>query len=66
MDSRNRNGNARRRELDQEIDQYRDAAIAALGQLEWIVAYLHKIRRPELARALERNRRQILEEARLT
>jgi hypothetical protein len=65
MDSRNRNGNARQQELDREIDRYREAAVSALGQLEWIVGYLHKIRKPEIARALERNRRQIIEEARL-
>ena len=66
MDSRNRNGNARQRELDREIDHYKEAAISALGQLEWIVGYLHKIRRSEIARALDRNRKQIIEDARLT
>jgi hypothetical protein len=43
MDSRSNNGNARQRELDREIDRYREAAISALGQLEWIVEYIHKI-----------------------
>ena len=66
MDSRNRNGKARQRELDSEIDHYKEAAVSALSQLEWIVGYLHKIRRSEIARALDRNRRQIIEEARLT
>ena len=66
MDSRTRNGNARQRELDWEIDHYREAAISALGQLEWIVGYLHKIKRSEIARALDRNRRQIIEEARFS
>jgi hypothetical protein len=65
MDSRNRNGNARQQELDWEVDHYREAAVSALGQLEWIVGYLQKIRKPQVARALERNRRQIIEEARL-
>jgi hypothetical protein len=32
-----------------------------LEQLEWIVAYLYKIRKPELVRAVDRNRKQILE-----
>jgi hypothetical protein len=32
-----------------------------LGQLEWIMAYLHKVRKSELARALDRNRKQIQE-----
>jgi hypothetical protein len=66
MDSRNRNGNARQRELDGEIERYREAAVSALGQLEWIVGYLHKIKRSEIAGALDRNRRQIIEEARLS
>jgi hypothetical protein len=32
-----------------------------LEQLEWIVAYLYKIRKPELVRAVDRNRKHILE-----
>jgi hypothetical protein len=62
MDSRNDNGNARQRELDREIDRNREAADSALGQLEWTVGYLHKIRKAEIARALDRNRKQILKD----
>ena len=51
----------RQRDLDDEVERYRDAATAALEQLEWSVGYLREIRKPELANALERNRRQILE-----
>jgi hypothetical protein len=51
----------RERELDREAERYRKAAESALGQLEWVVGYLHEIRRPQLARALDRNRRQIRE-----
>jgi len=47
------------RDLDREIQRARQAAIDALGQLEWMVGYLHQMRKPELARALERNREQI-------
>jgi hypothetical protein len=52
----------RERRLDAEIEQYREAADSALGQLEWIVAYLHQIRKPQLARALDQNRKQILKD----
>jgi hypothetical protein len=33
----------------------------ALDQLEWVVGYLYEIRKPKIARAIARNRRQILE-----
>jgi predicted aconitase len=59
MASRNNNGNDRERRLDAEIGRYQEAADSALGQLEWIVGYLHKIRTPEIARALDRNRKQL-------
>ena len=61
MDSSN-NGNARQRELDREIDRYREAASSALGQLEWIVGYLHKIHKPQIASVLDRNRKQIVKD----
>ena len=64
MGSRNGSSNRRLQELDDEIERYREAADSALGQLEWIVGYLQKIRKVEIARALDRNRRQIIEEIR--
>ena len=64
MDSRSNNANARQRELDREIEQYREACVSALGQLEWIVAYLYKIHKPQIARALDRNRKQIVKDIR--
>ena len=64
MDSRSNNRNARQRELDREIDRYKEAAFSALGQLEWVVGYLQKIHKPQIARALERNRKQIIEDIR--
>ena len=64
MGSRNGSGDRRLRDLDEEIERYQEAADSALGQLEWIVEYLHKIRKPGIARALDRNRRQIIEEIR--
>jgi hypothetical protein len=57
----NRNGD---RERDREIGRYRQAAISTLEQLEWVVGYLHKIRKPELAQVLDRNRKQIIERIR--
>jgi hypothetical protein len=61
---RETNGDDRERELDREIERYREAASSALGQLEWAVGYLYEIRKPELASALDRNRKQIIESIR--
>jgi hypothetical protein len=57
----NRNGD---RDRDRDIERYRQAAISTLEQLEWIIGYLRKILKPELAEALERNRKQIVEKLR--
>ena len=57
----NRNGD---RDRDREIERYRQAAVSTLEQLEWIIGYLRKILKPELAEALERNRKQIIEKIR--
>jgi hypothetical protein len=51
------------RELEREREQYRRAAVEALGQLEWCIEYLYEQRRTEIARALSRNRRRIIERA---
>jgi hypothetical protein len=51
------------RELDREIARYRQAALDALGQLEWCIDYLYGQRKAEIARVLARNRRQIIERA---
>jgi hypothetical protein len=61
MASHETNEDDRRRALDREIERYREAALNALDQLEWCIQYLHRLRKPELARALARNRKQILE-----
>jgi hypothetical protein len=53
------------RELDRESERYRRAAVEALGQLEWCIDYLYGLRRSEIARALSRNRSQIIQRARL-
>jgi hypothetical protein len=59
MDSTS-DGNGRQRELDREIERYKEASDSALGQLEWVVGYLNKIHKPQIARAVNRNRQQIL------
>jgi hypothetical protein len=59
MDSRETNGDDRDR--DRQIERYREAATRALDQLEWCVDYLYRVRKPDIARAIGRNRKQILE-----
>jgi len=66
MDSRETTGDGRDRELDHEIERYRRAALHALDQLEWCINYLYRIRKPDLAKAIARNRKQIMEQIRTT
>jgi hypothetical protein len=65
MGSRRTNHDVRAGELDREIERYREAAALALEQLQWAINYLHRIKRGRIAEGLERNRSQILKEARL-
>jgi hypothetical protein len=51
----------RERQLDREIEQYREATILALQQLEWSAGYLHRIGKSQLATGLDRNCKQIIE-----
>jgi hypothetical protein len=44
---------------DDETERYRQAAEAALQQLDWCIDYLHGIRMPELSARLAQNRTQI-------
>jgi hypothetical protein len=57
--SRNTVDDEREMELDREVARYREAATTALEQLEWIIGYLNKIRKPEIAAVLDRNAKQI-------
>ena len=43
-----------------DAERYRAAALDALEQIDWAVGYLHQIRKPELARALAKNRSSIM------
>jgi hypothetical protein len=44
---------------EQEADRYRQAAEDALQQLDWVIGYLHGIRKLEISKALARNRSHI-------
>jgi hypothetical protein len=44
---------------EQEADRYRKAAEDALQQLDWVIGYLHGIRKLDISRALARNRSHI-------
>ena len=39
-----------------EAERYRRAAEETLDQIDWCIGYLYRIRKPEIARAVERNR----------
>lgn len=55
------NGNDVRARMD-EVDRYRRAAEEALNQLDWCVNYLYRIRKSEIAQAIEKNRSHIRRE----
>ncbi|HZB07415.1 MAG TPA: hypothetical protein VE449_12570 [Thermoleophilaceae bacterium] len=44
---------------EQEANRYRMAAEDALQQLDWVIGYLHGIRKSEISRALAKNRSYI-------
>ena len=43
-----------------DADRYRKAADLVVEQLDWVIDYLHQLRKHELARALRRNRMSIV------
>ena len=45
-----------------EVARYRLAAEEALEQLDWCVSYLQRIRKYDIAKAIEQNRSQIRRE----
>ena len=49
----------RRESTHRQSERYRVAAEEALSQLDWCIAYLHRIRKPAIAAALQRNRSEI-------
>jgi hypothetical protein len=46
-------------ELDREVERYRQAATATLELLEWVVGYLRRINKPQIAAAIDQNRKKI-------
>ena len=44
-----------------QAQRYQEAAEAALDQLAWVAAYLRRIRKPGIAKALESGRAAIIE-----
>ena len=42
-----------------DVERYRRAAEEILNQVDWCINYLYRIRKPDIARALERNRSAI-------
>ena len=51
------------RDMDEEqqrAERYREAAEVALGQLELVIGLLHRLRRSNIAEALEKNRTTIV------
>jgi hypothetical protein len=50
------------RDREHEAERYREAANLALGQLEWCIKYLYRIRKDKLAARLDRNRSRIQEQ----
>jgi hypothetical protein len=55
---------ADRDDRSRELERYREAATRALDQLQWCIDYLYRVRKPDIARAIARNRAQILERLR--
>ena len=43
----------------EETDRYRRAAEETLDQLDWCVNYLHRIRKPQIAEVIAKNRSTI-------
>jgi hypothetical protein len=52
-------GSRRDRDIDSEVERYRQATEDALQQLDWCIGYLHGIKKLEVSRALARNRSYI-------
>ena len=48
-----------------EAERHREAAELAIEQLDWCINYLHRIYRPGIAKALQRNRMTIVRRYRL-
>ncbi len=45
---------------EQAVERYREAAYAALDQLDWTIRFLYRIRKSRIADVLEKNRKTIV------
>jgi len=43
-----------------DAERFREAAYAALDQLDWVIKFLLRIQKPKIANVLEKNRRTII------
>jgi|tagenome__1003787_1003787.scaffolds.fasta_scaffold19146216_1 hypothetical protein len=59
MTTRQHTGARRHDVVREEVERYRRAAEETLEQVDWCIGYLYRIRKPEIARALESNRSTI-------
>ena len=55
-DARDARLRARIRELEDEVERYRQASEDALQQLDWCIGYMHGSRKVQIAKALAHNR----------
>jgi hypothetical protein len=44
-----------------DVERYREAAYAALDQLDWAIKFFYRIQKSEIADVLEKNRRAIID-----
>ena len=59
MPTRNHTGSRTHDASRDDAEIYRRAAEETLTQVDWCIGYLYRIRKPDIARALERNRSTI-------
>ncbi len=57
--ARNQDNQDQARSKEREANRYRMAAEDALQQLDWVIGYLHGIRKTDISRALAKNRSYI-------
>ena len=50
---------ATNQDTKENSERYRRAAEETLDQLDWCINYLHRIRKPRIAQAIEKNRSTI-------
>jgi hypothetical protein len=59
MATRHHTGSRTHDAIRDDVERYRRAAEETLNQVDWCISYLYRIRKPDIAQALERNRATI-------